>query len=249
MSKKSIKPAEPPPSCPPVGKLCGRVPASVGMTALVRTLWDLRMVNAAIAQSSNPITDYKSMVCIFLFGGNDANNMLIPTNSSTYSQYSSTRGALALPQSALTATALNPSTSDGNTYSLHSSMPELAGLFNQGKAALLPNVGTLVAQINRQAVSEPLGRRPAAVVQSQRPADPVADLGARQTECDRLGRPHVRPAQRQRQPQHRGLDEHFVVGAEHLRGRHSVSPYNVGTSSAITLNFPTSGTGPPSCRR
>lgn len=123
--------------------------AAVGLTALTQTVWDLRMMNAAIAQSTTQPAGYKALVCLFLFGGNDANNLLIPTDATTYAAYAKTRGALALPQSALAATALNPLTSDGHNYALHSSCPELAGLFNTGKLAAVTNVGTLVGPINR----------------------------------------------------------------------------------------------------
>src|SRR5437016_1942335 len=84
--------------------------AAVGTTALVNTVWDLRLVNSAIAQSTTGFSDYKALVCIFLYGGNDANNMVVPTDNTTYSQYatgrggpSGTAGSLALPQIALGA--------------------------------------------------------------------------------------------------------------------------------------------------
>src|SRR3954469_23994890 len=72
--------------------------AAVGATALVSTVWDLRLINAAIAQSSSiaAITDYKAMVCVFLYGGNDANNLIIPTNPEDFPTYQSKRGPLAL---------------------------------------------------------------------------------------------------------------------------------------------------------
>lgn len=107
----------------------------------------LRFMNAAIAQSS--ITDYKALVCIFLQGGNDSNNMIIPTIQSQYANYASIRTpVLAIPQTAiLGVTSLNP---DGNTYGLHPSCPELNTLFGESKLAFLFNAGTLVYPITRQ---------------------------------------------------------------------------------------------------
>ena len=90
---------------------------------------------AALAQTS---PDYKALVCIFLYGGNDANNMLIPSASADYANYASLRGPLAIPRANLlhlqgqASLALNPS------------MPNLQAAFNSGSAALLANVGTLV---------------------------------------------------------------------------------------------------------
>src|SRR5436309_5430579 len=91
---------------------------------------------AAHAAASN---DYKALVCIFLYGGNDANNMIVPLpTDGTFAAYTTGRGALALPADYPTHnggnTALNGSTSDGRTWGLHPSMQELANLFNSGKA-------------------------------------------------------------------------------------------------------------------
>src|SRR3954447_24807771 len=71
--------------------------AGVSTASLVSTVWDLRMVNAAIAQSSTVTTDYKAIVCLFLYGGNDANNLVVQTNATDYAAYSSARGPLGPP--------------------------------------------------------------------------------------------------------------------------------------------------------
>src|SRR2546421_9288187 len=101
--------------------------AAVGTTALVSTVWDLRMINAAIAQSTTAFSDYKALVCLFLYGGNDANNMVIPTDSTTYNQYATgrgglpgTAGTLALPQASILP--LNAAPPDGRTWGLHPAM-------------------------------------------------------------------------------------------------------------------------------
>lgn len=117
--------------------------AAVGTTAVASTVWDLRMMNAAVGQ----VSDYKALVCIFLMGGNDGHNLLVPTDSSSYSAYSAARGNLGVASSRLiTANSLS---GDGHTYGFHPSCSELAQLFNQGKLACLFNVGTLVVPTTR----------------------------------------------------------------------------------------------------
>ena len=73
--------------------------AALTATGIATTIRDLRLINAATCAASLP-TDYKALVCIFLFGGNDGNNLLIPTDSRYNSQYNTAnnaRGSLALP--------------------------------------------------------------------------------------------------------------------------------------------------------
>jgi uncharacterized protein (DUF1501 family) len=103
----------------------------------------------AFAQTA-PVSGYKALVCVFLFGGNDANNTLVPTDTAGYSNYASLRGPLALPQSQLIQLASLPH------YGLHGSLPEIAQLVDRGAAALIANVGTLVAPITRANVSAQL---------------------------------------------------------------------------------------------
>lgn len=87
--------------------------------------------------------DYKALVCIFLFGGNDSNNMLVPFDASGYSNYSTIRGSLALPQSSLLQLATAPA------FSVHPNLTELKTLFDGGKAAFVANVGTLPQPLTR----------------------------------------------------------------------------------------------------
>jgi len=66
--------------------------AAVGTAAITNTIWDLRLVRAATTAS---FSDYKALVCIFLFGGNDANNLIVPTDTASYNAYATARGNLA----------------------------------------------------------------------------------------------------------------------------------------------------------
>jgi uncharacterized protein (DUF1501 family) len=98
---------------------------------------------SALAQAT---TDYKALVCIFMFGGNDGNNMLVPIDS-RYAGYQQARSILALPQAQLLPLEVNGSAN----YGLHPNVPELQGYFNSQKnLAILTNVGTLVQPTTRQ---------------------------------------------------------------------------------------------------
>jgi uncharacterized protein (DUF1501 family) len=124
--------------------------AALGTGALTATVRDLRFLNAAMAQV--PPTDYKALVCIFLSGGNDSNNLIIPTIPAEYADYSAIRSdALALPLSGAPNVVLpiSPLNSDGHQYGLHPACPELVTLFGEGKLAMLFNTGTLVYPLTR----------------------------------------------------------------------------------------------------
>ncbi|HEY6344871.1 MAG TPA: DUF1501 domain-containing protein [Bryobacteraceae bacterium] len=90
--------------------------------------------------------NYQALVCVFLLGGNDGHNTVVPlaTAQQNYSQYQQARGGLAIPQGSLL-----PIMNGGDMYGLHPSIPEIQSLYNQGKAAVLANVGMLVQPITR----------------------------------------------------------------------------------------------------
>jgi len=89
---------------------------------------------------------YEALVCIFLSGGNDGHNTVIPISTAQqgYNLYAQNRGGLALSQASLL-----PIANGNDTYGLHPSLPELQALYKQGKAAVLANVGMLVQPTNR----------------------------------------------------------------------------------------------------
>jgi len=96
---------------------------------------------SALAQSTS---DYKALVCIFLFGGNDTNNVIVPLDS-RYAEYQQVRGALALPESSL----LPITTSQNVPYGLHPQLPEIQSLYNNKVAAVVANVGILIQPTTR----------------------------------------------------------------------------------------------------
>src|SRR5206468_10326898 len=83
--------------------------------------------------------DYKALVCLFMFGGNDGHNTVVPLQSTQYNAYVTARsgGGFALPQNQLLAI----SDPVQGAFGLHYAMPELQTLYTQGKVALLANVG------------------------------------------------------------------------------------------------------------
>ena len=141
--------------------------AAVGATGLLSALGSLRLMGAAASPTNGPqlpstagapiASDYKALVCLFLNGGNDANNLIIPLGSG-YSAYASARSNLAIPQASVLP--FTPRTTDGRAWGLHPSVSELHALFNSGKMALLANAGTLVypttkSQYNARSVPLP----------------------------------------------------------------------------------------------
>jgi uncharacterized protein (DUF1501 family) len=94
----------------------------------------------ALAQNAS---GYKALVCVFLYGGNDANNTLIQFDTNGYANYSSVRGPLALPQNQLLQLSAAPD------FALNPNLPDIQALFNSNAAAIVTNVGTLIEPTNR----------------------------------------------------------------------------------------------------
>ena len=87
-------------------------------------------------------TDYRALVCVFLFGGNDSYNMLVPNTSAEYSAYAASRQNLALLQSDLLP--ISPASTGTPDFGLHPAMGGVQSLFRAGNAAFVTNVGPLV---------------------------------------------------------------------------------------------------------
>ncbi len=105
----------------------------------------------ALAATACP-SDYKALVCVFMFGGNDCNNTVVPISTTasnannSYAKYAAIRAGLALPQASLNSI----NTSKGDEYGLHPGMVELANLYNTKKnVAVLTNVGSLVTPLTQ----------------------------------------------------------------------------------------------------
>lgn len=142
-------------------------------TSILATLLQLRMTNKVLAAPTiGPFSDYKALVCVFMFGGNDSFNMLTPLgapgNDGEYNNYVAKRGGriqqatggsnggLAWPkddpnnpQFNLLPIAATTGPNAGRTFGLISSMPKLQSLYNSGRAAFVANTGTLVRPTSR----------------------------------------------------------------------------------------------------
>ena len=115
--------------------------AAVGSTSLLSTLTNLLMTSSAVAQNGPTFNDYKAMICLFLPGGNDSYNMLVPMGSA-YSQYSTVRQDLALPENTLLP--ISPLNNAGRPLGLHPGMADMKTLFDNQKLSFISNVGSLV---------------------------------------------------------------------------------------------------------
>ena len=125
--------------------------AAVGTASLLSSLLSLRLT-AGAASASN-FTDYKALVCLFLNGGNDSFNMLVPRQQSAYNEYEQVRGGvggtgLAIPRSDLhqiTSSLQNTSAGAGySDFGIHPDLPYLKTLYDQGDLAFVSNVGSLI---------------------------------------------------------------------------------------------------------
>ncbi len=124
--------------------------AAVSSIPVLNTLLNLSFAEKIAAITAPTGSDYRAVVCLFLSGGNDSYNMLVPRETSAYAQYQATRSNLALAPGSL----IDIHPTGQPDFGVHSGMPEIAALFNAGHAAFVANVGTLIEPVqNRTQVS------------------------------------------------------------------------------------------------
>jgi len=99
----------------------------------------------AHAAGLSGFNDYKALVCVFLFGGNDSWSMVVPRSSAEYDTYAASRRNLAIARDAL----LPITPLDRTDFGMHPSMPGLASLFESGRCAVVANVGPLIEPTSR----------------------------------------------------------------------------------------------------
>ncbi len=157
----------------------GAMGALLGPAATPLAL-NLAAVGAASAQTA---PDYKALVCLFLFGGNDSLNMVLPTDTPSWNNYSAVRNqapdSIALLASG-TAPVMNagagsparlggvlpitPANAQGRSFALHPVMGSLQTMFNADKRlAILPNIGTLVMPTTKAQYSQSSFPKPASL--------------------------------------------------------------------------------------
>ncbi len=112
--------------------------------------WALSLAGIGEAAAANTTSsapgDYKALVCVFLYGGNDYGNTLVPYDQASYNAYAAIRQTLATARDSLVATALTPTVAlaDGRQMALAPQFGKLKTVFDAGKLGVLLNVGTLV---------------------------------------------------------------------------------------------------------
>jgi uncharacterized protein (DUF1501 family) len=111
-----------------------------------------------LASRAATTDDYKALICVFLVGGNDTNNLVVPIDGSGYSNYAQIRSDLALPLAQLL-----PLQESGGVlrYGLHPALPGLQGLWGSGNLALIANVGTLVQPLTKAQYLSSATKKPA----------------------------------------------------------------------------------------
>jgi uncharacterized protein (DUF1501 family) len=123
--------------------------ASAMSVAGVAAPWALNLAAMAEASAAGA-TDYKALVCVFLYGGNDYANTVVPYDTSAHGVYQLARPSFAFSREALAPTALTPLTEPldsrgfAHQYALAPGLARLVPLFNAGKLGVLLNVGPLV---------------------------------------------------------------------------------------------------------
>jgi uncharacterized protein (DUF1501 family) len=133
--------------------------AALGGASVFSALGNLQLLQAATRATNYAFGDYKALVCVFLYGGNDSFNTIVPYTQTAFNSFYGGGGVLkpVRPQLVLDRTQLHPltdatgSSGDGVQYALHAQMPELAALFNQANSplAIMANVGTLVGPVTQ----------------------------------------------------------------------------------------------------
>ena len=126
---------------------------ALGSLGLASAIRDFGIVHALTPQAQ---TGYKALVCVFLNGGNDGNNMFVDLNQ--YGAYAAARSASTLAIPSANLLAVSPAT--GGSFGFHPNMPDMQNLFNQGKLAVLCNNGPLVEPINKTTYQNGTGKKP-----------------------------------------------------------------------------------------
>jgi uncharacterized protein (DUF1501 family) len=127
---------------------------SLGKGALGGVLGGSLLPLFANAQNN---TDYKALVCIYLQGGNDAFNCVVPMGESAYKSYQNIRQELAVPREQL----LTLNTQNQNAYGFHPLLKKTQSLFNQGKLAVVSNIGNMLEPIDKQSYLDKTASPPA----------------------------------------------------------------------------------------
>lgn len=121
------------------------------MTALATQMRHFGLMNALAQEKADAegVEDYRALVCVFLDGGNDGNNSVIPNYDEGYNQYAAARQQQGLAIARNSLLPFTPPAMGGQVWGFHPSMSELHTLWTQGKMAVVCNVGCLVQPLTR----------------------------------------------------------------------------------------------------
>ena len=108
----------------------------------------LGVLAGSTAAMAAPAADYRALVCIFLAGGNDGFNLLVPTDPARYATYAASRRNLALPAEKLLP--LGGLLEPNQNYGLHPATDGLQDLFNSGRLAFVVNAGPLLKPTSKK---------------------------------------------------------------------------------------------------
>ena len=126
---------------------------TAGAAPLASSAFGSLLLAQAAAAQTRDITGYKALVCVFLAGGNDALNTVIPRDNSNYGLYSTARAGvgtgLAIAQNAILPITSSTPQSSGALHGLHPAMPEMQQMFAANRCAIVANVGPLIEPITQ----------------------------------------------------------------------------------------------------
>src|SRR6478736_361924 len=130
--------------------------AAISSLPVLSTLLNLRAAGSAAAAATS--TEHRALVCLFLSGGIDTFNVLVPRGDAEYAEYAGVRGGIALPRQSLLP--ITPLGTPGLQLGLHPQLTGIQSLFEAGKAAFVANVGTLIEPVTKDEYDNDLKRLP-----------------------------------------------------------------------------------------
>jgi uncharacterized protein (DUF1501 family) len=115
--------------------------AAIGGGSVLASILNLKLAGTLAAEEAGGDDDYKALVCVFLQGGQDSYNMLVPRGDAEYAEYAGIRHNLALEKDSLLP--IEAAVGDGRSYGLHPNLGGLKSMFDNDELAFVTNVGTL----------------------------------------------------------------------------------------------------------
>ena len=131
--------------------------AAIGGGSVLGSILNLKLAGTLAAEEAAGDDDYKALVCVFLQGGQDSYNMLVPRGDAEYSEYAGTRRNLALAKESLLP--IETDTGDGRSFGLHPSLAGLKGMFDADELAFATNIGTLAEPTTKQSFAGGMGSK------------------------------------------------------------------------------------------